>query len=272
MWCSSRLRSLVGAFIGLWILCVSSGIAAAAVAVGLVPTVTTVTAGNEFEVRIQITQSGPIFNGYNADITYDPARLTFLQANPLSLQEGSYMTNACASTQQFFTANGSALHVSHSLFCLNLFLSGPGELYVLRFRAASTGGPTTIHFQQSTFYRAGVIVPVEPLTDITIQVNAPTDVSPAAGKGVQLTIAPNPFNPTTVIEVESAVAGYQELRVHDAAGRLVATLQEGTFAAGTRRVVWLGRGDNGERLPSGSYLVSLHAGRETRTERVVLLK
>jgi len=272
MRCSSRLRSLACAFIGLWILGGWSGIAAAAVAVDLVPTVATVNPGDEFEVQIQVTQSGPIFNGYNADITYDTSRLTFLQANPLSLQEGSYMTNACASTQQFFTANGNTLHVSHSLFCLNLFLSGPGELYVLRFRAGATGGPTTIHFQQSTFYRAGVIVPVEPLSDITVHVNAPTDVSPVAGKGVQLKIAPNPFNPTTVIEVESAVAGYQELRVHDAAGRLVATLEAGNFAAGTRQVVWSGRAASGARLPSGSYLVTLHAGHETRTERVVLLK
>lgn len=269
---SSRLRFLLLTLAGLCAALTAPGLASADVAVALVPSVTSVASGSEFLVRIELTQQGPIFNTYNADITYDTSRLQFLQASPLSLQEGSYMTSACGSTHQFFSSTGNTIHVSHSLLCLNQFLSGPGELYVLRFRAIGAGGPTTIHFQQSTFYRAGIIVPVAPLSDINVQVSAPTDAAPARASSLQLRVAPNPFNPTTVIQVEAATAGYQRLVVHDAAGRQVAVLQEGTFPAGARRVVWTGSGDRGQRLPSGTYLVSLIAGGTTRSEHVVLVK
>ena len=268
----SKLRGLLAVVAG----CVFAGVcatgAAADVAVGLVASTASVASGGEFEVRIRVTQAGSIFNTYNADVTYDTSRLTFLEAAPLSLQEGAYMTSACGNTHQFFNTSGNLIHVSHSLLCLNLFLSGPGDLYVLRFRATGAGGPATIHFQQSTFYRAGIIVPVAPLADITVQVDAPTDAAPAAVENAQLRVAPNPFNPTTVIEVDSPAAGAQRLTVHDTAGRLVATLEQGHFPAGTRRVLWNGMDSRGQRLPSGSYWITLDAGAVTRTQRVVLLK
>lgn len=268
----STLRGLPAAVTGCVLTAVFATGAAADVAVSLAPSATTVAPGAEFEVRIRVTQAGSIFNTYNADIVYDMSKLTFLQAAPLSLQEGAYMTNACGNTQQFFNTTGNLIHVSHSLLCLNLFLSGPGDLYVLRFRAGASGGPTTIHFQQSTFYRAGIIVPVAPLADVQVQINAPTDAAPPAVARAQLRVAPNPFNPTTVIEVESPGAGEQRLAVHDIAGRLVATLEHGQFPAGMRRVVWNGMDGRGQRLPSGSYWVTLDAGGATQTQRVVLLK
>ena len=107
--------------------------AATAHAVGvdasLVASTTIAEPGTEFEVRLHVENLGVEFNTYEALIGYDPARLTFLQAVPVSAQEGPYMTGACGNTFHLFETQPSALHITHSLLCLNHFLATGGDLY-----------------------------------------------------------------------------------------------------------------------------------------------
>src|SRR5262245_39291115 len=141
---------------------------AVGVAASLVPSATSrgagtecegsVPAGTEFEVRLHVENLGVEFNTYGATIGYDPARLTFVEAVPLSAQEGPYMTSACGNTYHLFEAQPSALHITHSLLCLNQYLATSGDVYILRFRANATGGPTQIRFDAIAFYRAGFTV------------------------------------------------------------------------------------------------------------------
>jgi hypothetical protein len=246
---------------------------AVGVAASLVPSATSVAAGTEFEVRLHVENLGVEFNTYETIIGYDPARLTFLQAVPLSLQEGPYMTGACGNTHHIFEAQPSGLHITHSLLCLNQYLATSGDVYILRFRANGTAGSTQIRFDQIAFYRAGFTVNLASATNATVQITGGTTDSPAPGaRQVHLAVAPNPFNPTTVVTIESPVAGFQRVLVHDAAGHLVTTLESGNFDAGTRRVVWHGTSANGTRLASGAYVVSVHSAAGTQSQRVVLLK
>ncbi len=83
---------------------------------------------------------------------------------------------------------------------------------------------------------------------------------------------PNPFNPSTMIRFDLPVAGGVRLRVHDVAGRLVRTLLDADFPAGSHEAAWDGRDEAGRALASGSYFARLSAGGRTRTVRLALVR
>ncbi|MBN2170672.1 MAG: T9SS type A sorting domain-containing protein, partial [Candidatus Krumholzibacteriota bacterium] len=78
---------------------------------------------------------------------------------------------------------------------------------------------------------------------------------------------PNPFNPATTIPVTLAEDTRVILRIYDLQGRLVATLADGTLAAGIHALPFRAEG-----LPSGVYLYALETGGTRRSGRMVLLK
>ena len=71
---------------------------------------------------------------------------------------------------------------------------------------------------------------------------------------ISLSVAPNPFNPRTVVSFELPTAGMTELTIHDVAGRRVRTFERGHRAAGLHTVTWDGFDDAGRSQPSGVYL------------------
>jgi hypothetical protein len=83
---------------------------------------------------------------------------------------------------------------------------------------------------------------------------------------------PNPFNPTTSIKFELPAEAQVSLVVYDLMGRVVATLAEGTFEAGTHTASWDGRSAAGVPVTSGIYLDRLDAGTFSLTRRMTLLK
>jgi hypothetical protein len=68
-----------------------------------------------------------------------------------------------------------------------------------------------------------------------------------------VSIAPNPFNPSTKIVCTLPAAGGVNVRIYDARGRLVTTLLDGPALAGTLVVTWDGRDVDGPRVASGVY-------------------
>lgn len=83
---------------------------------------------------------------------------------------------------------------------------------------------------------------------------------------------PNPFNPNTIIAFEMEARGYAILRIYDAAGRLVATLLDGTRPAGRYAIEWDGRDDAGRQAASGVYFYRLDAGEFSATRKMILLR
>lgn len=78
---------------------------------------------------------------------------------------------------------------------------------------------------------------------------------------------PNPFNPSTVITWQSAVNGYQTLKVYDVLGRELVTLVDEYLYAGKYEVVFDASG-----LASGIYFYELNAGEFREAKKFVLLK
>ncbi|MBN2536742.1 T9SS type A sorting domain-containing protein, partial [candidate division WOR-3 bacterium] len=87
---------------------------------------------------------------------------------------------------------------------------------------------------------------------------------------LRMRAGPNPFRNSARVRWTLGAAGTVKLTVHDAAGRLVATLADGRFDAGSHEA----RLDPGAAMPAGVYfcrLVTATAG-ERRVETLALVK
>jgi hypothetical protein len=80
-------------------------------------------------------------------------------------------------------------------------------------------------------------------------------------------IYPNPFNPVLNIDFEINQAGLVKVEISDITGAIVNIVYDGYMTMGKHQKNW-----NSENLPSGVYFVSLQAGGNSLTKKVVLLK
>ena len=94
-----------------------------------------------------------------------------------------------------------------------------------------------------------------------------------AGRFVLGAARPNPFNPTTTIELAVPFGAQVSLRIYDARGRLVRTLVSG-FREGPSwyTAVWDGKDDDGLSVSSGVYRYAPEAGDFRESRSLVLLK
>jgi len=84
---------------------------------------------------------------------------------------------------------------------------------------------------------------------------------------VQMTVAPNPFTPTTVLSYQLLDASQLNLSVYDISGRLVAKLVNGHRDAGVHEVTF-----DGSHHASGVYFARFTAGEIQQTQKLLLLK
>lgn len=92
------------------------------------------------------------------------------------------------------------------------------------------------------------------------------------GRVLQLTGAPNPFNPSTTLSFELSVAGHAELTVYDVRGQYVATLHAGDLRAGGHRFDWTGLDAQGRAVASGVYRALLTVDGVTAVRQLALVK
>jgi hypothetical protein len=78
---------------------------------------------------------------------------------------------------------------------------------------------------------------------------------------------PNPFNPTTSMEISLPMNTQLSLRVYDVTGRVVATVAEGQFNAGVHNFTW-----NAAGFATGVYFARLESPLGTRLQKLLLLK
>jgi len=265
-----RLNWIQSLWIGATVLLIGASANADGVHIALVGT-TNVVAGQDFEITLVVTEPGTPFNGYDATISWDPSKLTFVAAAPIALQEGSYMTSACGATFHWFQQASTNVQISHVIWCAGMRLTGPGELYRLRFRATGSLGTTQVTIAADEFYAAGYTVPTASTASATIVIGSPTDVA-TTGAIMKLEAVPNPFQPTTTLWLQAPESEPQMIVIHDVAGRLVRNLDRGSYTAGPRQVTWNGRDDQGLQLAAGTYWITLQAGGSQVTKRVVLLR
>lgn len=125
------------------------------------------------------------------------------------------------------------------------------------FDVASQGDPGHTDFYQVTLWAGSTIGVPEGLRSLSLQLEQN---------------APNPVRESTRIAFTLPNAGPARLAVYDVAGRLVRTLADGGFAAGSQAVSWNGRAESGERLASGVYLVRLTTASGAAMKSLTLVK
>ncbi len=82
-----------------------------------------------------------------------------------------------------------------------------------------------------------------------------------------LRVAPNPFNPSTSVEIQLGTASHVNVAVCDIAGREVVRLMDATITAGTHELRF-----DGALLPSGIYFATLTTNGFQGTTKLLLLK
>jgi hypothetical protein len=87
-----------------------------------------------------------------------------------------------------------------------------------------------------------------------------------------LNIYPNPFNPNTTIEYKLSNPSNTTVVIYDILGREMSRLVDDFKNAGKYSIDWDGTGLNGDILPSGTYLIRLNTGSETKSIKAILLR
>lgn len=107
------------------------------------------------------------------------------------------------------------------------------------------------------------------------RINDPSDgrgANVAGANRLELSCAPNPFNPVTEITCRLPSAGPVVLGVYDTAGRRLALLASGHHEAGEHTFRWTGRDESGREVGSGVYFSRLETAAGTLIDKMVLLR
>ncbi len=83
---------------------------------------------------------------------------------------------------------------------------------------------------------------------------------------------PNPFNPSTSIDIETASSGKLLVNIYDVSGRLVNSLMNKDTEAGYYSVRWNGQNLKGEIMPTGVYFVQVESGGDLGIRKIMLIK
>jgi len=85
-------------------------------------------------------------------------------------------------------------------------------------------------------------------------------------------IHPNPFNPHTTISFSVDRRQQVAVEIFDLTGRLVTTLTDQVYQAGSHMVEWSGADRTGRALSSGTYLVRLKTESRLEARKMMLLR
>ena len=83
---------------------------------------------------------------------------------------------------------------------------------------------------------------------------------------------PNPFNPSTMIDIETVEASDLTVSVFDAKGRMVNNLVNSYLEAGRYSVKWNGMDASGMSMPTGVYFIRVQSGVNMHTQKMILIK
>jgi hypothetical protein len=113
---------------------------------------------------------------------------------------------------------------------------------------------------------------IEPIVPTGIMETQPGHTPGAAAIAI-LSLAPNPFNPSVEISLESRMSGPVTMEIYDVSGRLVRAVSLGVLGLGLHRASWDGRDLSGARVSSGVYLIRLrNPTEESQAVKAVLIR
>ncbi|MEI6091835.1 MAG: FlgD immunoglobulin-like domain containing protein, partial [bacterium] len=83
---------------------------------------------------------------------------------------------------------------------------------------------------------------------------------------------PNPFNANTTLSYYLPLDTDIKLDIIDMYGKVIKVLTDGTVKAGKTLVNWDGRDNEGNLMPSGTYIYRILAGNEVKTQKMTIVR
>ena len=83
---------------------------------------------------------------------------------------------------------------------------------------------------------------------------------------------PNPFYPTTRVNLQIPNAGEVEINIYDVLGRKVMFLTQNYASAGTYTFHWNPRNVSGDALSTGTYIMMVTFNNKIQTQKITFLK
>ncbi|NOS85073.1 MAG: T9SS type A sorting domain-containing protein [Ignavibacteria bacterium] len=83
---------------------------------------------------------------------------------------------------------------------------------------------------------------------------------------------PNPFNPSTSIDISLAKQTDVNIRIYDISGAEIYTLANRTMNSGDHTFTWNAITNSGSNVNSGIYLMKINVGGNTTTKKMILVK
>ena len=85
-------------------------------------------------------------------------------------------------------------------------------------------------------------------------------------------VYPNPFNPSITMDFTIEKFGHISIDIYNIRGEKVKALDSRIYSPGSYSLQWDGTGNNGSKLPSGLYFVSVRSKEEIMSQKIMLLK
>ena len=83
---------------------------------------------------------------------------------------------------------------------------------------------------------------------------------------------PNPFNPSTKIDVEIAKRSHLDISVFDLNGRLISNIYSNDQLPGVYTYTWSGKDKTGQLVSSGVYFIQVKSGSNLHNQKVAFMK
>ena len=83
---------------------------------------------------------------------------------------------------------------------------------------------------------------------------------------------PNPFNPSTKIDVEIAKRSHLDISVFDLNGRLISNIYSNNQLPGVYTYTWSGKDKTGQLVSSGVYFIQVKSGSNLHNQKVAFMK
>lgn len=99
--------------------------------------------------------------------------------------------------------------------------------------------------------------------------NSSQEVAPVT---IQASNYPNPFNPETTITYAIPKTGQVNIEIYNLKGQKVKTLINQKIEAGTHRVVWNGKDQDGKSVSSGVYFFKVKTEEDAQVKKMLLMK
>lgn len=248
--------------------------------------------GGGIEVTLDVPPLPCVIQELDVAIDINHARIGDLK---VTLQHGNVIVvlmdrpgfpqlpNGCdadlACGQPIYLSDGGAFPIECGANCATCFPNGnvttgyylPNEA-LAAFSGQPVAGIWQLRVEDLAQGSQGVLCRFELLFACQDAAGVPTSEVAGEIDGIELVVAPNPFNPLTSIEFNLPAGDHTALTILGADGRVVAHLHEGFLAAGRHAYEWDGRDANGGMAPSGAYLVTLRTSNSETTRKLMLLK